>query len=117
MFARKINNTSKLKRTTSLSIDSLHSLLFVSNMRMSFKASPWLKSLEGKHVLITGGSSWIGLAIAREVLSQSFITLIAGSSFNLEKEVESLAQEYTNDHDTNVADKICIKVHDQHHQL
>ncbi|KAH9325020.1 hypothetical protein KI387_005198, partial [Taxus chinensis] len=70
-------------------------------------SSPWLKSLEGKHVLITGGSSGIGFAIAKEALSQgAFITILARSSSKLEKAAQNLAKHCGN------PDKICTKIAD-----
>ncbi|KAH9305825.1 hypothetical protein KI387_010229 [Taxus chinensis] len=55
--------------------------------------SPHMKSLENKHVVITGGSSGIGLAMAEEVLLQGgFVTIISRSSANLQGAVERLVQ-------------------------
>lgn len=72
-----------------------------------WKPSPCLKTLRGKHVLITGGSSGIGLAIAKEALSQgAFVTLIARSSAKLEKAIDKLV-----DNKTISADRIFTKVH------
>ncbi|GLJ08856.1 hypothetical protein SUGI_0097190 [Cryptomeria japonica] len=69
--------------------------------------SPWLQSLEGKHVLITGGSSGIGLAIAKEALSQgAFVTLVARSSTKLEKAEQNLVKDGATKH------KILTKVAD-----
>ncbi|XP_059077724.1 3-dehydrosphinganine reductase TSC10A isoform X1 [Cryptomeria japonica] len=77
-------------------------------MKFSFMTpSPWLQSLEGKHVLITGGSSGIGCAIAKEALSQgAFVTLVARSSTKLEKAEQNLDKDGATKHkiSTKVAD-------------
>ncbi|XP_057852124.1 3-dehydrosphinganine reductase TSC10A [Cryptomeria japonica] len=77
-------------------------------MRIGLKtSSSWLQSLEGKHVLITGGSTGIGLAIAKEALSQgAFVTLLARSSSKLEKAEQNLAKNGDTKH------KILTKVAD-----
>ncbi|XP_057852163.1 3-dehydrosphinganine reductase TSC10A [Cryptomeria japonica] len=70
-------------------------------------SSSWLQSLEGKHLLITGGSTGIGLAIAKEALSQgAFVTLIARSSTKLEKAEQNLVKNGATKH------KISTKVVD-----
>ncbi|XP_057852161.2 3-dehydrosphinganine reductase TSC10A [Cryptomeria japonica] len=62
-------------------------------------SSSWLQSLEGKHVFITGGSSGIGLAIAKEALSQgAFVTLVARSSTKLEKAEQILVKNGATKH-------------------
>jgi len=84
-------------------------ILIIIFLRVTFpwKPSPCLKTLGGKHVLITGGSSGIGLAIAKEALSQgAFDTLIARSSAKLEKAINKLV-----DNKTISADRISTKVH------
>ncbi|KAH9313278.1 hypothetical protein KI387_028313, partial [Taxus chinensis] len=69
----------------------LFALIILKRMGIG-ASSPWLKSLKGKHVLITGGSSGIGFAIAKEALSQgAFITILARSSSKLEKAAQILA--------------------------
>lgn len=56
------------------------------------------KSLENKHVVITGGSSGIGLAMAKEVILQGgFVTLISRSSANLQVAVESIVKDLSCD--------------------
>jgi hypothetical protein len=82
-------------------------LLIFLGVTLLWKPSPCLKTLGGKHVLITGGSSGIGLAIAKEALSQgAFVTLIARSSAKLEKAIDKLV-----DNKTISADRISTKVH------
>nr|ABR16795.1 unknown [Picea sitchensis] len=82
-------------------------LLIFLGVTLLWKPSPCLKTLGGKHVLITGGSSGIGLAIAKEALSQgAFVTLIARSSAKLEKAIDKLV-----DNKTISADRISTKVY------
>ena len=82
-------------------------LIIFLGVTLLWKPSPRLKTLGGNHVLITGGSSGIGLAIAKEALSQgAFVTLIARSSAKLEKAIDKLV-----DNKTISADRICSKVH------
>eukprot|EP00253_Pinus_taeda_P034726 PITA_34726 len=66
------------------------------------------QSLQRKHVFITGGSSGIGLEIAKEALSQgSYVTLVSRNLSNLRKAVEGIIQEVECDEN-----KINIKVAD-----
>ena len=82
-------------------------LIIFLGVTLLWKPSPRLKTLGGKHVLITGGSSGIGLAIAKEALSQgAFVTLIARSSAKLEKAIDKLVNNKTIS-----VDRICSKVH------
>ncbi|GLJ08857.1 hypothetical protein SUGI_0097200 [Cryptomeria japonica] len=70
-------------------------------------SSAWLQSLDGKHLLITGGSSGIGLAIAKKALSEgAFVTLVGRSSTKLEKAEEDLVKDGAAKH------KILTKVAD-----
>nr|ABK25881.1 unknown [Picea sitchensis] len=58
------------------------------------------KSLEKKHVVITGGSSGIGFAMAQEVILQGgFVTLISRSYANLQAAVERLVKDLSCDPD------------------
>lgn len=83
-------------------------LLIFLGLTLVWKPSPCLKTLGGKHVLITGGSSGIGLAIAKEALSQgAFLTLIARNSAKLEKAIDKLV-----DNKTISADRIFTKIAD-----
>lgn len=57
-----------------------------------------VKSLEKKHVVITGGSSGIGLTMAHEVILQGgFVTLISRSSANLQAAVQLLVKNMSCD--------------------
>ncbi|KAH9326342.1 hypothetical protein KI387_006520, partial [Taxus chinensis] len=61
-----------------------------------------------KHVLITGGSSGIGLEIAKEAISQgAYVTLVARDSSKLKKAYEEILEEEQCDED-----RINIKVAD-----
>lgn len=52
---------------------------------------PFMRSLKGKHVFITGGSSGIGLAIARKSLIEgAYVTLVSRNVNNLASAVEGL---------------------------
>eukprot|EP01018_Ginkgo_biloba_P015655 Gb_17837 [translate_table: standard] len=71
-------------------------ILFISFLLFFFgwKRTPFIRSLESKHVLVTGASSGIGLEIAKEALAQgSFVTLIARNLVKLEQSVEKLLEE------------------------
>ncbi|KAH9313283.1 hypothetical protein KI387_028318, partial [Taxus chinensis] len=53
-----------------------------------------MRSLQCKHVLITGGSSGIGLEIAKEAVSQgAYVTLVARDSSKLRKACEEIVRE------------------------
>eukprot|EP01018_Ginkgo_biloba_P015653 Gb_17836 [translate_table: standard] len=70
-------------------------ILFISFLLFfGWKRKPFIRSLESKHVLVTGASSGIGLEIAKEALAQgSFVTLIARNLVKLEKSFEKLLEE------------------------
>ncbi|XP_057852130.1 3-dehydrosphinganine reductase TSC10B-like [Cryptomeria japonica] len=69
---------------------------------------PIFENLQGKHVLITGGSSGIGLEIAKEVLAQGcYATLVARNRSRLLKAVEEILEEVKCNRD-----RIDIKVAD-----
>ncbi|KAH9313281.1 hypothetical protein KI387_028316 [Taxus chinensis] len=60
-----------------------------------WKPSPHIRSLQNKHVLVTGGSSGIGLEVAKEAVAQgSYITLIARNPSKLKKAAEEIIQEF-----------------------
>ncbi|MCO5552482.1 hypothetical protein L7F22_005994 [Adiantum nelumboides] len=64
-------------------------LTIICLIRKSF-----IRSLKGKHVFITGGSSGIGLAIAAKVLREgAVVTLLSRSVSNLSSAVEHLLHE------------------------
>ena len=55
---------------------------------------PFIKSLRGKHAFITGGSSGIGLALAKKALAEgAFVTLVSRSSSKLSSAADSLLTE------------------------
>lgn len=58
------------------------------------KKPMFMESLINKHVLVTGGSSGIGLAIARKAIEeQAFVTLISRNASNLARAVEKLVEQ------------------------
>ncbi|KAI5084005.1 hypothetical protein GOP47_0000174 [Adiantum capillus-veneris] len=66
-------------------------LLFLLCFPRQFKPHLHIPSLHGKHVLITGGSSGIGLALAHHCLLQgSYVTLIARNADRLSQAAQSL---------------------------
>eukprot|EP01018_Ginkgo_biloba_P025114 Gb_18262 [translate_table: standard] len=72
------------------------------------KKSPCLRNLKGKHVLVTGGSTGIGFAIAKEALLQgAFVTVIARNPSRLDRAVENLVKEVKVNRD-----RICTKIAD-----
>ena len=67
-------------------------LLFV--LVILWKPNHSIVSLRNKHVLITGGSSGIGLHIAKEALLQdAFVTVIARNPVKLEIAAEDLTKQ------------------------
>lgn len=63
-------------------------------MLASIKKPLFMESLRGKHALITGGSSGIGLAIAKAAIQEgAYVTLVSRSSTNLAEAVERLVEE------------------------
>ncbi|KAI5072236.1 hypothetical protein GOP47_0012342 [Adiantum capillus-veneris] len=69
-------------------------VLLLSIFCCLFFRKPFIKSLKGKHVFITGGSTGIGLAIARTVLREgAVVTLISRNASNLSSAVEYLLGE------------------------
>lgn len=59
-----------------------------------WRRTPFLPSLEGKHVFITGGSTGIGYAIAKRALLQgAYVTVTGRSLSNLQKAQDSLLEE------------------------
>ncbi|GLJ25375.1 hypothetical protein SUGI_0485790 [Cryptomeria japonica] len=59
-----------------------------------WKPKPSIGSVKNKHVLITGGSSGIGLQIAKEALLQeAFVTIVARNPAKLEIAAEELRKE------------------------
>ncbi|KAG6541094.1 hypothetical protein Mapa_017533 [Marchantia paleacea] len=59
-----------------------------------WRRTPFLPSLEGKHVFITGGSTGIGYAIAKRALLQgAYVTVTGRSLSNLKKAQDSLSEE------------------------
>jgi len=67
-----------------------------------------MPSLRGKHVVITGGSRGIGLAIAMEVLEEGgYVTLISNSSSQIDDAISDITE-----HGKYSLDKVCTKVAD-----
>lgn len=59
-----------------------------------WRRKPFIPSVRGKHVFLTGASSGIGLAVAKEMLQEgAFITLLARNRDKLEKAAKSLLKE------------------------
>lgn len=68
--------------------------LFICFLLCLWKRTPTIHNLQNKHVLITGGSSGIGLEIAKQALVQgSYVTIISRNLSNLQKAVEEILQE------------------------
>lgn len=67
---------------------------FICFLLCLWKRTPTIHNLQNKHVLITGGSSGIGLEIAKQALVQgSYVTIISRNLSNLQKAVEEILQE------------------------
>jgi NADPH:quinone reductase-like Zn-dependent oxidoreductase len=61
----------------------------------SWSRRPFIRSLKGKHVLITGGSSGIGLAIARRAVAEgALVTLVSRRVSKLSSAVDALLAEF-----------------------
>lgn len=69
-------------------------LLFLLICKTFFLSDPnHIKSLLGKHVVITGGSSGIGFALAKRCVSEgAFVTLMSRTESNLVKARDSLIE-------------------------
>lgn len=68
--------------------------LFICFLLSLWKRRPTIHSLQNKHVLITGGSSGIGLEIAKQALAQgSYVTLISRNLSNLQKASDEILKE------------------------
>lgn len=66
----------------------------VVKMVASINKPLFMESLRGKHALITGGSSGIGLAIAKKAIQDgAYVSLVSRSSTNLAAAVEILMEE------------------------
>lgn len=69
-------------------------LLASSVLLLSRRTPPFMDSWRHKHVFVSGGSSGIGLAIARlALLEGAFVSLVSRSSSNLREAVDLLVKE------------------------
>lgn len=58
------------------------------------RKKPFLTNLRGKHIFLTGASSGIGLALAKQALREgAYVTLVARSAEKLDKVAKSLLKE------------------------
>ncbi|XP_038070367.1 3-ketodihydrosphingosine reductase-like isoform X2 [Patiria miniata] len=80
-------------------IVTIIALIVISLLWLSFSVKPKLMELKQAHVVITGGSSGIGKAVAAEVLKQGAnVTILARNQARLQKAREEL-QQYIKDKD------------------
>lgn len=69
-------------------------VVFITVFVLSRRRPSVIHSLRNKHVLITGGSSGIGLEIAKEAVAQgSYVTLVARNLSKLHKAFEEILKE------------------------
>lgn len=67
---------------------------------------PFMSNLRGRHIFLTGASSGIGLAIAKQALVDgAYLTLVARSAEKMEKVFKSLLKELELP-----ADRVLVKV-------
>ncbi|GLJ05684.1 hypothetical protein SUGI_0023020 [Cryptomeria japonica] len=70
------------------------SITFICSLLLLWKPYSRIPSLKDKHVVITGGSSGIGLAIAKEALAQgAYVTMIARNLAKLEAAAQEILHE------------------------
>lgn len=70
------------------------------------RKKPFLATLRGKHIFLTGASSGIGLALAKQALREgAYLTLVARSAEKLDKVAKSLLKELDLP-----ADRVIVKV-------
>lgn len=56
--------------------------------------TPFMANLRGKHIFLTGASSGIGLAVAKQALREgAYLTLVARNSENMTKVAKSLLKQ------------------------
>jgi 3-dehydrosphinganine reductase len=68
--------------------------LFICFLLSLWKRTPTIHSFKSKHVLISGGSSGLGLEIAKQALAQgSYVTIIPRNLSNLQKAIEEILKE------------------------
>ncbi|GLJ08861.1 hypothetical protein SUGI_0097260 [Cryptomeria japonica] len=89
-------------------LSTVVAILVISFLLSIWKPSTHVPTLHNKHVLITGGSSGIGLEIAKEAIAQgSYVTLIARNISKLKEAAHQILQELQCD-----KNRINIKVAD-----
>lgn len=83
-------------------------IVFTTVIVLRWRRPCIIHSLQNKHVVITGGSSGIGLEIAKEAVAQGcYVTLVARNLSNLQKAAEEILKEGHCDQD-----RINVKVAD-----
>ena len=80
---------------------------------VAFSKKPFMSSLHGKHVFLTGASSGIGLAMVEQALQQgAYLTLIARSAEKMKQIAESLLKKLDLP-----ADRLLVKVRSDNSHL
>ena len=70
--------------------------------------TPFMANLRGKHIFLTGASSGIGLAVAKEALREgAYLTLVARNRENMTRVAKSLLKELDCP-----AERLLVKVYD-----
>ncbi|GLJ08860.1 hypothetical protein SUGI_0097250 [Cryptomeria japonica] len=89
-------------------LSTVIAIIVISFLLSIWKPYTHVRSLQNKHVLITGGSTGIGLEIAKEAIAQgSYVTLIARNISKLNEAAHQILQELQCD-----KNRINIKVAD-----
>ncbi|XP_022103395.1 3-ketodihydrosphingosine reductase-like [Acanthaster planci] len=113
MYILRIFDVSQLKTTMfQYLVISIIIVFIVTFVWLSSSIKPKLLDLKQAHVVITGGSSGIGKAVAAEVLKQGAnVTILARNQTRLQKAKEDL-QQYIKDKDNQKI--LCISVDVSH---